>query len=72
MILFHLSAAVYVLIACFALYMTAQENSRRARSNTLLSLAGYALCLVWPVMVLTIFVAMAVSGPQTAKRANSV
>jgi ABC-type Fe3+-siderophore transport system permease subunit len=48
---------VYGMIAAFALYMTHLEHRRHNRGPFVFALLGYALCLLWPAVV----VAMAIT-----------
>lgn len=42
----------YGMIAAFALYMTHLEQRRQKRTSPAFALLSYALCLLWPAMVL--------------------
>ena len=45
------AVTLYVIVALFALYMTHQERRWNAQVTPLYGALGYALCVVWPLMV---------------------
>mgnify|MGYP005846401193 CR=1 FL=1 len=53
-ILALLALTVYALIAVFSFYMTFQERRRTGSDSAVYTLAGYLLCLIWPLTVLAI------------------